>query len=234
MSEFTRGFRLHQRQGPVLDGAAFPSGRVFVIDDPEHGLATAAVSIEELLRGGYDGARVEWGGCAGCREYLDLKRRAESPEAAAAPLREASDRPEPTLRERIAAALFEQHIRKPWAMAYPADIESYLADTDAFLAVRDAEMKQLRDTVERVRAIHRPASYRHTQICIACSGYDGSSCDNGMHEWPCATAEALDRPRSAEASSPDSLPPAQPCTDPRHTGPIREQLGCSGPDPATA
>lgn len=28
-------------------------------------------------------------------------------------------------------------------------------------------------------------------------------------------------------------PPAQPCTDPRHTGPIREQLGCNGPDPAT-
>ncbi|MGW2591977.1 hypothetical protein ACWCXC_17160 [Streptomyces sp. NPDC001515] len=28
------------------------------------------------------------------------------------------------------------------------------------------------------------------------------------------------------------LPPEQPCTDPRHTGPLREQLGCSGPDPA--
>lgn len=60
MSEFTRGFRLHQRQGPALDGAAFPSGRVFVIDDPEDGLATAAASIEDLLRGGYDGARIEW------------------------------------------------------------------------------------------------------------------------------------------------------------------------------
>jgi hypothetical protein len=29
------------------------------------------------------------------------------------------------------------------------------------------------------------------------------------------------------------LPPEQPCTDPRHTGAIREQLGCTGPDPAT-
>ncbi|MFE4691726.1 hypothetical protein ACFRH6_16905 [Streptomyces sp. NPDC056749] len=29
------------------------------------------------------------------------------------------------------------------------------------------------------------------------------------------------------------LPPVQPCTDPRHTGRIREQLGCTGPDPAT-
>ncbi|MFF1600751.1 hypothetical protein ACFVYV_25135 [Streptomyces mirabilis] len=28
-----------------------------------------------------------------------------------------------------------------------------------------------------------------------------------------------------------SLPPVQPCTDPRHTGAIRERLGCVGPDP---
>ncbi|MFG2671384.1 hypothetical protein [Streptomyces sp. NPDC048445] len=30
-----------------------------------------------------------------------------------------------------------------------------------------------------------------------------------------------------------ALPPEQPCTNPRHTGAIRERLGCSGPDPAT-
>lgn len=60
MSEFTRGFRLHPRSGPALDGAAFPSGRVFVLDDPVHGLATVAVSLKELLRGGYHGARIEW------------------------------------------------------------------------------------------------------------------------------------------------------------------------------
>ncbi|MFF9568471.1 hypothetical protein [Streptomyces sp. NPDC014685] len=28
------------------------------------------------------------------------------------------------------------------------------------------------------------------------------------------------------------LPPTKPCTDPRHTGPIRAQLGCNGPGPA--
>ncbi|MET7759758.1 hypothetical protein ABZT27_34415 [Streptomyces sp. NPDC005389] len=28
------------------------------------------------------------------------------------------------------------------------------------------------------------------------------------------------------------IPPTEPCTDPRHTGRIREQLGCVGPDPA--
>ncbi|MEV7959320.1 hypothetical protein ACIO6T_41320 [Streptomyces sp. NPDC087532] len=60
MPEFTRGFRLHPRSGPALDGAAFPSGQVFVLDDPEHGLVTAATSIEELLRGGYHDARIEW------------------------------------------------------------------------------------------------------------------------------------------------------------------------------
>ncbi len=54
---FTRGFRLHHN-GQVLDGAEFPSGRTFVIDDPEFGLATVATSLEELLKG-YHGARVE-------------------------------------------------------------------------------------------------------------------------------------------------------------------------------
>ncbi|MFE6362937.1 hypothetical protein ACFVP3_23425 [Streptomyces sp. NPDC057806] len=55
---FTRGFRLHHN-GQVLDGAKFPSGRTFVIDDPEYGLATVATSLEELLKG-YHGGRVEW------------------------------------------------------------------------------------------------------------------------------------------------------------------------------
>jgi hypothetical protein len=32
----------------------------------------------------------------------------------------------------------------------------------------------------------------------------------------------------------EHLPPTQPCTDPRHTGPVREQLGCTGPDIETA
>lgn len=57
---FTRGFRLHHN-GQILDGAEFPSGRVVVIDDPEYGLASAAVSMNDLLLG-YHGARVEWPG----------------------------------------------------------------------------------------------------------------------------------------------------------------------------
>lgn len=60
MPEFARGFRLRLANGQHLDGAEFPSARVVVIDDPEHGFATVAVSIEELLRGGYHGAVVEW------------------------------------------------------------------------------------------------------------------------------------------------------------------------------
>ncbi|MFJ8842971.1 hypothetical protein ACIRFF_08715 [Streptomyces cyaneofuscatus] len=55
---FTRGFRLVQR-GRHLDGAEFPSGRAVVLDDPEYGLATVATSVDELLRGGYHGARIE-------------------------------------------------------------------------------------------------------------------------------------------------------------------------------
>lgn len=58
MTAFTRGFKLHHN-GQVLDGAAFPSDRVFVLDDPEYGLASAATSLDELLKG-YHGARVEW------------------------------------------------------------------------------------------------------------------------------------------------------------------------------
>ncbi|MFW3459674.1 hypothetical protein ACN24K_01605 [Streptomyces microflavus] len=86
--------------------------------------------------------------CPLCAEYQALKRRAESREAASLPLLKADERDEPTYRERIAAALFEQHNRQPWAMAYPADIESYLFDADAFLAIRDAEMTELRRQAE--------------------------------------------------------------------------------------
>ncbi|MFC8859305.1 hypothetical protein [[Kitasatospora] papulosa] len=57
---FARGFRLVHRDGHYLDGAVFPSGRAFVLDDPEHGFATVTVSVAELLRGGYHGARIEW------------------------------------------------------------------------------------------------------------------------------------------------------------------------------
>jgi lipopolysaccharide biosynthesis regulator YciM len=59
MTGFTRGFKLHLRDGQVLDGAAFPSGRAVIVDDPEYGLASAATSVEELLKG-YHRARIEW------------------------------------------------------------------------------------------------------------------------------------------------------------------------------
>lgn len=57
--EFTRGFKLHLRSGDVLDGAAFPSGRAFVVDDPVYGLGTVASSMDELLKG-YHRGRIEW------------------------------------------------------------------------------------------------------------------------------------------------------------------------------
>jgi hypothetical protein len=59
MTGFARGFKLHLRSGQVLDGAAFPSGRAIIVDDPEYGLASAAISVEELLKG-YHRARIEW------------------------------------------------------------------------------------------------------------------------------------------------------------------------------
>lgn len=38
-----------------------------------------------------------------------------------------------------------------------------------------------------------------------------------------------------ERCAPDgNLPPAEPCTDPRHTGALRERFGCVGPDPGPA
>ncbi|MEV6791286.1 hypothetical protein AB0M87_04635 [Streptomyces sp. NPDC051320] len=57
--EFARGFRLHTKDGHALDGAEFPSGRTYVIDDPHYGFATVAISVEDLLKS-YHGARIEW------------------------------------------------------------------------------------------------------------------------------------------------------------------------------
>ncbi|MFG3140783.1 hypothetical protein ACGFZA_31830 [Streptomyces sp. NPDC048211] len=48
-----------------------------------------------------------------------------------------------------------------------------------------------------------------------------------------ASVAAPETAPSSPAPSETGLPPALPCTDPRHTGSIREQLGCTGPDPAT-
>lgn len=99
---YSRGFRLHLRDGRALDGAEFPNGRVIVMDDPDWGLCSGARTAD-LLTVCYPDSRIEW----------------------------------------------------------PAD-----------------------------------------QSATADAGTTGP-------------------------------PPATPCTDPRHTGAIREQLGCTGPDPAT-
>lgn len=59
MAEFARGFRVRLPDGRTLDGAEFPSGRVFVLDDPEFGFATVATSLDEVLKG-YHGGTVEY------------------------------------------------------------------------------------------------------------------------------------------------------------------------------
>lgn len=78
MTAFTQGFRLHLADGRVLDGAAFPSGRAVVVDDPEYGLASAATSLDELLKG-YHGARVEWS----AESLAVMERHRQALEAAA-------------------------------------------------------------------------------------------------------------------------------------------------------
>lgn len=58
-AQFARPFRLHLGHGQVLDGACFPSGKCLVIDDPDFGIASAATTTDDLVRG-YPGSRIEW------------------------------------------------------------------------------------------------------------------------------------------------------------------------------
>ncbi|WP_424918898.1 hypothetical protein [Streptomyces sp. wa1064] len=91
--------------------------------------------------------------CPLCAEYLAAKERAESSQAEERPLVDLASRTEPSYRERIAAALFEQQQRQPWAMAYPMDTLNYLHDADAFLGIRDAAMTELRQQAARSEAV---------------------------------------------------------------------------------
>lgn len=148
---FTRGFRLHLSHGRVLDGAEFPNGKTFVMDDPEWGLGTGARSAE-LLQIGYPDSRIEW---------------ADQAPAAGQP-------------------------------------------TDLTETPEDA----IRRFARRLVAVE--------QLCAGRPGYHTIT----VKALLTAMGDADD---SQEQSG---LPPEQPCTDPRHTGAIREQLGCTGPDPA--
>jgi hypothetical protein len=56
---FARGFRLHLRHGPVLDGVAWPDGRCLILEDPATGQLTGAASPDDALRG-YAATRIEW------------------------------------------------------------------------------------------------------------------------------------------------------------------------------
>ncbi|MEV3995784.1 hypothetical protein AB0K62_08840 [Streptomyces halstedii] len=152
---FARGFRLVQRDGHALDGAVFPSGHAFVLDDPEYGLVTVAASVEDLLRGGYHGARIEW--------------------------------------------------------------------TD------QAPAEHCGHQPSEVFTWRHPGRYSE---CVLRPGHQGSHADeHGMRWWEAANPTSHLR---ADVTPGAGLPPAQPCTDPRHTVAVREQLGCTGPDPASA
>ncbi|MFE2046694.1 hypothetical protein ACFXAZ_38445 [Streptomyces sp. NPDC059477] len=72
----TRGFRLHLGTGETLGGAVLPSGRAFVVDDPEYGLASAAPSLDELLTG-YHHARLEWAPDGATTALAEIRRLCE-------------------------------------------------------------------------------------------------------------------------------------------------------------
>lgn len=139
--------------------------------------------------------------CPLCAEYLELKQRAESSEAAARPLLDANDRTEATYRERLAAALFEQHIRIPWAMAYPDDIQGYLDDADAFLAIRDTELAHAQAAIERVRVL---ADRWDSALAPARSQYSGPV-RAALDYSEAVPAELVHPDTEQQASSPDQV-----------------------------
>lgn len=55
---YARPFRLHHTGG-VSHGAVFPSGHAIILDDPEHGFASTADTLDMLLLG-YHRSRIEW------------------------------------------------------------------------------------------------------------------------------------------------------------------------------
>ncbi|WP_329141026.1 zinc finger domain-containing protein [Streptomyces sp. NBC_00670] len=76
--------------------------------------------------------------------------------------------------------------------------------------------------------------------CDTCGAQPGSLCTSHSgtrvrrHDVHRTRSLALQHAEAKAAAAPEdaSLPSARLCTDPRHTGPIREQFGCNGPDPA--
>ncbi|MCM2390174.1 hypothetical protein [Streptomyces albipurpureus] len=57
---FAIGFRLHHH-GNAYDGVLLPGGQTILVTDPADLLATGAPTLDDLLRGGYHGAHIEWG-----------------------------------------------------------------------------------------------------------------------------------------------------------------------------
>ncbi len=76
-----------------------------------------------------------------------------------------------------------------------AELEDAETRADGFRTERD----QARAALDRVRALHRPADYRGTRICVECSGYDGESCGNSPRGYEhCPTLAALDTDQPKE------------------------------------
>ena len=62
-----------------------------------------------------------------------------------------------------------------------------LREESPWLRATAEDLAEAKAAVDRVRALHRPAQYRGRAICVECSGYDGSTCDNGPQPHPSPT-----------------------------------------------
>ena len=67
-----------------------------------------------------------------------------------------------------------------------------LREESPWLRATAEDLAEANAAIERVRALHRPVQYRGRPICVECSGYGGSTCDNGPQPHPCPTITALD------------------------------------------
>ncbi|MFG2679216.1 hypothetical protein [Streptomyces sp. NPDC048392] len=76
-----------------------------------------------------------------------------------------------------------------------------LAEQEAETMRQHERAQQAEAAIARVRALHRPADHRGLLICVECSGYDGSGCDNSPCGYEhCPTLRALAKPSGPAAT----------------------------------
>lgn len=256
MTQFPRAFVLYLCHGDALPGIELPNGRVIVFDDPEGWVSSGAPSADALCHG-YAGARIEWADQAPAEEH-----RADAAEAERNELHDALGLAPGQLHSAALSAILGRaaNIRELTTRAEQAERRAHEAEqalhalrgvTDTDRADKaekrgdhwkakaqeiEADRDQLRLEVTRLA----DALLREARAALAVAVEVHDPCPH------CGDQQLIPRYRMAEhvarlhpdeqqgpAVSGGDAPTTRPCTDPRHTGPLREQLGCSGPDPTT-